>query len=201
MANVNEKEIAIAKVYSQAIFEVSSGRGTTAEVLGEIALLGKLAGESREFANFLSSPMVDEKDRAKAIDKMFRGRLSDVVVDALQVINHKGRLSLLPAIAEQYRQLLRDRDRRVDVLVATAVPLGEKLREEIRAAVARFTGLEPDLHEKVDPSLIGGVVLEVGDRKVDGSVLFEISKYRQRFADRAAREIFRGREAGTAEAS
>lgn len=200
MANVNEKEVAVARVYSQALFDVSTGRGTTAEVLEELAVLGKLASEDREFANFLSSPMIDAKDRQAAIDKMFRGRLSEIVVDTLQVVNRKGRLALLPAIAEQYRQLLRDRDQRVDVFVWTAVPLSEALRSEIRAVVARFTGREPDLRETVDPSLIGGLVLEVGDRKVDGSVLFEISKYRQRFTDRAAREIFRGREAGTAEA-
>lgn len=200
MANVNEKEVAIARVYSQALFSVSTGRNSTAEVLEEISLLGKLASEDPEFANFLSSPMIDAQDRQTAIDKMFRGRLSEVVVDTLQVVNRKGRLALLPSIAEGYRQLLRDRDQRVDVLVWTAVPLSEALRSEIRAVVARFTGRQPDLRETVDPSLIGGLVLEVGDRKVDGSVLFEISKYRQRFTDRAAREIFRGREAGTAEA-
>jgi F-type H+-transporting ATPase subunit delta len=200
MAKVNEKEVAVARVYSKALFDVASGRGTTAEVLEELAGLGKLATEDRHFADFLSSPMIDAKDRRAAIDKMFRGRLSDVVVDGLQVVNRKGRLSLLPAIAEQFRQLLRDRDQRVDVLVSTAVPLSEALRAEITAVVGRFTGRRPDLHEKVDPNLIGGLVLEFGDRKVDGSVLFEISKYRQRFADRAAREIFRGREAGAAEA-
>lgn len=200
MANVNEKEIAIARIYSQALFEVATSHGKSAEVLEEMAGLGELAQTKPDFATFLSSPMVDSADRAVAIDKMFRGRLEDVVVDSLQVINRKGRLSLLPAIAEQYRQLLRDRDQRVDVHVSTAVPLGETLRQQIREVVRRFTGLKPDLHEKVDPTLIGGLVLEVGDRKVDGSVQFEISKYRQRFADRAAREIFRGREAGTAEA-
>jgi F-type H+-transporting ATPase subunit delta len=200
MAKVNEKEVAVARVYSQALFDVASGRGTTAEVLEELAGLGKLATEDRHFADFLSSPMIDAKDRRAAIDKMFRGRLSDVVVDGLQVVNRKGRLYLLPAIAEQFRQLLRDRDQRVDVLVWTAVPLSEALRAEIRKVVGSFTGRHPDLHEKVDPNLIGGLVLEFGDRKVDGSVLFEISKYRQRFADRAAREIFRGREAGAAEA-
>lgn len=200
MSNVNEKELAVAKVYSRAIFEVAAAKGATAEVLEELAGLGQLAVGDRPFADFLSSPMIDAKVRQAAIDKMFRGRLSDVVVDALQVVNRKGRLALLPAIAEQYRQLLRDRDQRVDVLVWTAVPLSESLRAEIRKVVGNFTGRQPDLHETVDPSLIGGLVLEFGDRKVDGSVLFEISKYRQRFADRAAREIFRGREAGPAEA-
>lgn len=201
MGSVNEKEVAVAGVYSQALFEVASGLGKTAEVLEEIGGLGQLARDHQDFATFLASPMVDAKDRQAAIEKMFRGRLSDVVVDTLQVVGRKGRLALLPAIAEQYRQLLRDRDQRVDVLVWTAVPLSDTLRQEIRTVVERFTGRHPDLHETVDPTLIGGLVLEVGDRKVDGSVLFEISKYRQRFADRAAREIFRGREAAAAEAS
>ena len=193
MAKVNEKEVAIARVYSQALFDVASGRGTTAEVLEELAGLGKLASEDRQFADFLSSPMVDAEDRRAAIDKMFRGRLSDVVVDGLQVVNRKGRLYLLPAIAEQFRQLLRDRDQRVDVSVKTAIPLSDALRAEIAATVARFTGRQPELHEEVDPALIGGIVLQVEDKKVDASVLHEISKYRRRFDDRGRREIFRSR--------
>lgn len=191
MANVNEKEIAIARVYSQALFDAA--RGSEAGVLAELGELTKLADRDAGFADFLSSPMIDAKDRARSIEKMFRGHLSDVAVDAIQVINRKGRLALLPAIAEQLRQLLRDRDKRVDVSVKTAIPLSDALRAEIVATVARFTGRQPDLHEEVDPALIGGIVLQVEDKKVDASVLHEISKYRRRFDDRGRREIFRSR--------
>lgn len=194
MAKVNEKEIAIARVYSQALFDVAAASQQETAVLAELADLTRLSEENAAFGEFLASPMIDAKDRARSIEKMLRGRLSDVVVDALQVINRKGRLALLPAIAELFRQLLRDRDRRVDVAVKTAIPLSSELRQEIRATVARFTGREPDLHEVVDPALIGGIVLQVEDQKVDASVLHEISKYRRRFDERGRREIFRSRE-------
>lgn len=193
MANVNEKEMAIARVYSQAL--LAAAAGSEAELLAELGELTRLAAADRGFADFLASPTIDAKDRARSIEKMFRGRLSDVATDALQVINRKGRLALLPAIAEQLRRLLRDREQRVDVSVKTAIPLTGALRQEIRSAVARFTGRQPDLHEVVDPALIGGIVLQVEDQKVDASVLHEISKYRRRFDDRGRREIFRSREA------
>jgi F-type H+-transporting ATPase subunit delta len=195
MANVNEKETAVARIYSEALFQVATAGRQEADVLEQLGDLASLAADQRSFADFLASPMIDAKDRAVSIEKMFRGRLGDVVVDALQVINRKGRLALVPAIAEQFRQLLRDRDQRVDVSVRTAIPLTDGLREEIKAAVAKFTGRQPDLHETVEPELIGGIVLQVEDRKVDASVLHEIGKYRRRFADRGRREIFRSREA------
>jgi F-type H+-transporting ATPase subunit delta len=194
MADVNEKAVGIARVYSRALFEVASAQGKTEEVLEELSWLAGQARSKADFADFLSSPMIDGALRAKSLDAMFRGKLSNVVVDGLQVINRKGRLSLLVAIAELYRRELRDSERRVDVFVRTAQALTPALEAEIAAAMARFTGRKPELHIEVDASLLGGVVLQVEDKKVDASVINEIRRYRRLLEDRAASEIFRSRE-------
>lgn len=194
MAKVNDKELAVARIYSRAMLDLAESQGLADEVLEELQWLAKKANDEEGFHHFLASPMVDPEQRSGSIDKMFRGKLSDVLVDALQVVNRKGRLGLVPTIAETYRQDLRDLRGRVDVHVETAVPLSTALRDKLLSSVAAFTGQTPQLHENVDESLIGGVVLRIGDQKVDASVKNEVRKYRSLLLDLAEREILGDRE-------
>lgn len=194
MAKVNDKELAVARVYSRAMLDLAESQGLADEVLEELQWLAEKAADDDAFLHFLSSPMVDPDLRTGSIDKMFRGKLSDVLVDSLQVVNRKGRLGLLPTIAETYRQDHRDLRGRVDVHVETAVPLSAELRDKLLASVSAFTGQTPHLHENVDESLIGGIVLRIGDRKVDASVKNEVRKYRSLLLDLAEREILGTRE-------
>ncbi len=194
MAKVNDKELAVARVYSRAMLDLAESKGQADEVLDELRWLAGQADQNEGLLHFLSSPMIDPEQRAESIDKMFRGKLSDVLVDSLQVVNRKGRLGLLPTIAETYRQDHRDLRGRVDVYVETAVPLSEALRERLRSTVSKYVGGEPSLHENVDESLIGGIVLRIGDEKVDASVKNEVRKYRSLLLDLAEREILGDRE-------
>jgi F-type H+-transporting ATPase subunit delta len=194
MSKVNDKQFAIARTYSRALLQVSEEKKQADEVLEELAWLADYASENEDFGGFVDNPLLDPGQRAGSIEKMFRGKLSDVLVDTLQVMNRKGRLEILPAVAEAYRQDHRDARNRVDVQVSTAVPLADELREKLRATLAKSTGKTPDLHEEVDPGLIGGIVLRVGDSKVDASVKNEVRKYRKLLLDLAAREILGSRE-------
>src|SRR5436305_443733 len=90
------------------------------------------------------------------------GQASDLLLDSLQVINRKGRLGQLRAIAESYRAALRDLRGWVDVRVRTAVPLDDAQRTRLQEVMAASTGKKPTLIERVDPSLIGGLVVDVG---------------------------------------
>ena len=194
MTRVNDKEIAIARVYSRALLSLAESKGQADEVLEELRWLRRHAAEDESFGNFISSPTIDEDARAGSLEKMFRGRLSDVVVDALQVINRKGRMALLPAVTEAYRQDHRDLRGRVDVHVTTAMALDDAVKSRLKEAAANYSGRQPILHEEVDPSLVGGIVLRIGDEKVDASVKNEVHRYQKLLLDLAAREIQGTRE-------
>ncbi|MEM1177237.1 MAG: ATP synthase F1 subunit delta [Acidobacteriota bacterium] len=194
MPRFNDKELAVARVYGRALLSLADNAGQAEEVLEELMWLADYAKDDAGFSRFISSPTVDENERGASLEKMFRGRLSDLVVDALQVINRKGRMALLPAVAETYRQDHRDLRGHVDVHVRTAVPLSDGLRQKVHAAVAGYSGLEPKLHESVDESLIGGIVLQIGDRKIDASVKNEVHRYRKLLLALAEREILGDRE-------
>lgn len=193
MSAKHEKQIAVARVYAEALHRLAEARGQAEELLAELRWLSDQIAERPELEHFASSPLIDAGDRAASLEKMFRGRLQDVTVDGLQVINRKGRLDILPAIAEAYAARHRELRGQVDVEVVTARAIGDATRERIRKALADYTGREPDMTETVDPSLIGGIVLRVGDQKADASVRSKILTVRRLLQERSAREIHKSR--------
>jgi F-type H+-transporting ATPase subunit delta len=192
MAGLNDKHLAVARVYSQAILDLAEEQGIADQVGDDLSELSRYVSENEEFASFLASPLIDAGERQVAIEKILRGRVSDLLVNALQVVNRKERMLLVPAIAETYRQELRDLRGRVDVQVKTPVALPAALREKLKTAVTHFTGRQPDLIEKVDPTLLGGMVVQIGDDKIDASVASQLKAMSEALQKRASQEIVRG---------
>jgi F-type H+-transporting ATPase subunit delta len=133
--------------------------------------------------------MVDAEARSAAIDKTFHGRASEVLVNTLQVMNRRNRLDLLEALKAAYGRDLDRARKRQSVEVATAVPLTATSRARLEKAVSKITGCDTRLIESVDESLIGGLVVRVGDEKIDTSVARSLSLLKQKFEERASAEV------------
>jgi len=192
MASLDDKHLAVARIYSLAILDLAERQGIADAVGEDLQELARYTAQNPEFADFLASPLIDAPERQAAIEKILRGRVSDLLVDALQVVNRKERMILVPAITETYRQELRDRRGRVDVFVRTPVELPAGLRDKLRQAVVHFTGKQPELIEKVDPKLLGGMVVQIGDDKIDASVFSQLKTLSEALLQRASQEIVRG---------
>jgi F-type H+-transporting ATPase subunit delta len=167
-------------------------RGEADELREELAAVAAQVEHDPAFRAFLTTPRVDSTARARALERIFRNRASDLLVDSLQVLNRKGRIGLLPAIAAAYGEAHDRLRKRVEVDIASAVPLTDAQRQALRAAVARRSGLEAILEETIDPALIGGMVIRIGDQKADASVATKIHALGQALLARASREIQRG---------
>ncbi|MBI4717743.1 MAG: ATP synthase F1 subunit delta [Planctomycetes bacterium] len=189
MASTGDKAIGVARVYAQAILSLAESHGEADRVLVELMGLASYVERSPEFETFCTSPTIDAESRKRSVEKMFRGKVSDVLTDALQVVSRKDRLELLREIAEQYRLAHEDLRGRVDVYVRTAVPLPGPLRDRVAETARRYSGREVDLVETVDESLIGGMVISIGDRKFDTSVSTQLKALAMRLSERASKEI------------
>jgi F-type H+-transporting ATPase subunit delta len=192
MANVDGRDPGIARVYARAMLDLAAAQGQADDLLAELAELGRAIAGDPDLAAFLASPLVGEQARAEVLEKTFRGRASDLLVDALGVINRKGRLGLLPAIVEAYRGEYRELRGLVDARVTTAVPLAPGQRASLDEAIARFTGKRPELIERVDPAILGGLVVEVAGEKIDTSLATRLQDVGVALAQRAALELHRG---------
>jgi len=159
----------------------------------ELADVAGLLDGQPEFEAFLSNPTIGSEVRQRMIEKVFRGRFSDVLVDSLQVLNRKDRLGLIRSIVNAYRLLHDELMKRIEVHVRTAVPLNEVLRAKLRAKLAAKTGKQAELVEVVDETLIGGMIVQIHDEKYDNSVLRKLLTIGRNLLDRASREIYSGR--------
>ena len=189
MVSFSEQEMAIARIYADSILELASATGDVEVLLHELAELAGHADADPEFHAFLASPTVDTAHRCAAIEKLFRDRCTDLLVDSLQVMNRKGRLGLVPALAQAYRQAHKQLQGRIDVHVRSAVPLTDAHRDMLRGVVRDRTGKDADLIEAIQESIIGGLVIQVGDQKLDSSVARKLRTLSVRLMERAALEI------------
>lgn len=189
MARFDDEMLAVARVYADAMLELAEKRGEAESLNDELAELARLYERDPGFRDFVTSPLIDAEEREGSIERVFRGRASELLVDSLQILNRKGRMALVPAVAEVFRRLYRAHLRQVEVDVISAVALSDGQRERLEAAIRRRTGREAMLSESVDPSLLGGMVVRLEDQKIDASVATQLERLSETLLDRASREL------------
>ncbi len=192
MASIDEGSLGIARLYARAMLQVAEEQGGAESLGEELESLVALRQSDPDLGRFLSSPVLDRDRRGESLDRMLRGRASDLLVDSLQVINKKGRLALLDQMLEVYQEALRGLRGQVEVKVTTAVPLTEQQRADIVERTSAYTGKDAFLKEIVDADLLGGLVVQIGDQKVDMSVRRDLQLLGTAFARRLSREVLGG---------
>jgi F-type H+-transporting ATPase subunit delta len=180
----------IARTYAQALLDAAEKRGQAQEVLDQLdSLVHDVFAAKPEFEGFLASRAISRKRKPPVIRSAFQGRASDVFLNFLLVLNDHERLDLLRPILSAYRQLYEERTHRVRVRVRSAVPLPDdqrqRLEQELRAAFQR----EPILETRVDPDLLGGLVVQVGDWVYDGSIRSRLAEIRNHLIESSSYEI------------
>ncbi len=194
MAGSQAEEQSLARVWSDAVFHLAASRGVEDSMLEEWRGLVELLDRDKDVKAVMVSPLVKNEEKRHLIEKSFRGKASDLFVDTLQVMRSKGRLGLVRFVAAAFQDTWMAAKNQIEVRVTSAVPLSAELRQSLAAAASRFAGKEALLVEKVDPGLLGGLVVRVGDQKFDDSVARELELLLAAFAARGSRELPRIQE-------
>ena len=166
-----------ARRYAEAAFEVATRDGQLDAWRAELDQAAQLAGDERAL-EVLANPAIPVEQRADALRDMLGSRVSGPVQNLVQLLLRRGRIDQLPRVAAEFRRL---DDRRQGVIHATVTSAAELTRDEVRALVARLeqqTGGRVALEEEVDPSLLGGLIVRIGDRLIDGSVRGRLERLR-----------------------
>ena len=185
------EERALAETWCDAVFRIAASRGVEDELLEEWRGIVELLDRDAQLEAVLVSPLVTSEEKRQIIEKSFRGKASDILVDTLQVLRGKGRLGLLRALASAFERAWMESKNLVEAHVTSAVPLSPEIRQELKAVLSSLTQKEAQLVEEVDPDILGGLVVRVGDRKFDDSVSREIELLLAAFAARGSRELQR----------
>jgi len=183
---------AVANVYARSLYELAEAQGGPTEVestLGQLEDILELARSNPDFAEFLSSRILSERQREGSLRKILTGRVSDLVLRFMLVLNEKDRLSHLPPITASLDAIVQEAFGRVEIDVFTPAPLDASQINDIRNRLARALGKEVILHPYTEPKMIGGVKLRIGDRLIDGSLASSLRRVRDQLNNSGAATI------------
>lgn len=166
----------VARVYTEALYEIAREKSMVEEAGGELEQVRDLLEKESQFSLFLDSPLLETKTKLDLLHRALSGNVSDLILDFMSLLLEKGRFGALPSIAEAYREIADAHAGRSRVQVTSAKPLSDALRQEIRTTVSRALGREIVLQDRVEPALVGGAVITIGDTVYDGSLATRLSK-------------------------
>lgn len=180
----------VAQVYAQAFLAVAEKQNVVEGSLQELELVVREVVEGvPRVQEFLRSGVVNRENKEWVLRKALEGKLSAFVLNFLLVVNRHHRLDSLRAVLVACREIDDERHGRLPVEVTSAVRLGDELAERIRQRLREVLQKEPILTQRVDPRLLGGMVVRVGDRVYDGSVATQVERLREQILKRSVHEI------------
>ncbi|MCS7189811.1 MAG: ATP synthase F1 subunit delta [Bacteroidia bacterium] len=170
----------IAKRYAQALFELALRRNEIEEVAQDVQNILSLYQESRLFRLLLESPIYRGQQKIQWLRPVLEERLFPMLWTFIQLVIRRGREHLLNETCQAFLEKYDQYKRRVRVRLRAAKPLSETLRERFTEKIGRaYQAVEVVIEESVEPSLIGGFILEIGTRAADLSVQGYLSEIRK----------------------
>lgn len=180
----------VATIYARALLGAADSTGATESVLDEVdSFVADVLGPHPKFAEVLESALVSPDDKLAMLDRVIGRQARPVVLNFLKVLTKRGRFAAVADVARIARRLFDDRLGRTAVDVTTALPLPSTESLALRDRLRTLFGGEPVLHPQVDPEIIGGVILRIGDQVYDGSVATQLARARAQMIDRSIHEI------------
>jgi F-type H+-transporting ATPase subunit delta len=172
----------VARRYAAALFDVAEKSGATDRALADVRALRDLVEGHEELRKVFASPAIPASRKKAVLDAIVaRAGLASVeVVRLAELLAGRDRLALVGAVASAFEARVNEARKIVPAEVVTAEPLDATSRTAIASALGRATGNEVRLTERVDPSLVGGLVARVGSLVFDGSITRQMERLRQR---------------------
>ncbi|MDQ2865143.1 MAG: ATP synthase F1 subunit delta [Candidatus Eremiobacteraeota bacterium] len=159
-----------ARRYATAVFSLASGKDATERIGNDLATIAKAIGEDAVTQEFYRAPTVDRKNKEQALSVAFTGRVDEVALNTLLLLVRKRREALLDSLLVEYRKLEQTARGAEPLTVTTARTLPESQLRSIVERLEHVYGKKFDVSVRHDPSLIGGLRIMMGDRRVDGTV-------------------------------
>lgn len=167
----------LAKVYAQAALDAAGDQQD--KVMEELETLGsEVLAQFPEFHSVLSSALVSQEEKLEMIDRVFGSRLSATTINFLKVLAAHDRLEILPQVIRSAAQIWESRSGRIPVEIQLAMETSPELIEEMVTALRARFKKEPVVHTVINPELLAGFVVRVGDQVLDASARTNFEKAR-----------------------
>lgn len=199
MAEENQKiptvfdtdKASLGDVYAKALLGAGNKSGNADKLLGELDAVVGVVDKLPKLQSILESPQIAADAKQAILQKAFGGKLSKDMLNFLQIVGNKGRFDCLSQISSSANRLYDEMSGNVQAEIVTAEPVDDSVAQDIAAQLEKALGKKVTVKTVVDPKIIGGMVIRIGDTIHDGSVVNQLSQVRTK-AIKSASDAIRG---------
>ncbi len=170
----------IAKRYAQALFDIAKEENRYLDYYNELKQFSAILDQNENLRDFFSNPVFDRDEKKAVIGEVLKKTgISSTTVNFLKLLVDKGRIGHLGEIEDGYEGLMDEVLKKARIQVKTAYPLSGELSDGLKKALEKITGKEVEMLIEEDRSLIGGIVVKVGDTLYDGTIKSQLNNIRE----------------------
>ncbi len=173
------QQTTIARNYAEALLELARADEAVELYAQEVQVIADLLRSEPDFRLLLETPKIDSSQKKGVVRELFEGRVPKRLLHFLLIVIDKRRGRLLPSIADEFSDLVDEHFGRLKVEVTTALEPDDELKADLKGRLGRLLGKDVLPRYRVDPKLIGGVVVRVEDRIMDGSLRHRLQMLRR----------------------
>ena len=178
-------ELTVGARYAKSLIDLAQDENILEEVKKDMELFIEVVKHNHELHAVLRNPIISHDKKVKILDAIFGGKVSKATVGFFKIMISKSRGEVLYYTAQEFINQYNAKKNIIKALVTSATPLSAANQKQIADLVAAEVGGDIILQTKVDPALIGGFVLTVGDRQIDTSIASSLKKLKLEFAQKA----------------
>lgn len=170
-----------ANRYAKAILQLAEEGKKIQQLSSDFNKLEELIKKSKDFRLLLSSPVINNEKKKKAINALFKNKVDEITLRFLLLLTAKNREALLSSIILQYKELLDEKNNIVNAEVTTVAPFTDTQTQELKKKLERITKKTVRLFFRIDTKLIGGFQVRIQDTIFDGSIFQQFKLMKDRF--------------------
>jgi len=179
----------IAKKYSQALFELGKEENRLLELREQLADNVSTIEEYTDLEKLLFHPGVTPVDKKKILQDIFSCSISEEIMNFMKLLIDKRREKYIRVIYNNFVELINKENEILEVEVISAVEISAELKDKLEQKLVNLSGYKIILKERVAPDIIGGLILKIGDRIIDGSIKHDLELLRDRIAEISVSEL------------
>ena len=160
----------IANRYAEALFQLSEEENISKEIYWELQDVVQLVKKKKDLDNVFKSPLVAKNEKIDLIEALFNGKINNNLKNFLKILVEKGRISSLQSIELTFKELLNEKHNILEGTVISAVALTAEKVKELEETLSKKYNKNITLENKVDKSILGGVLVRLGNIQIDGSI-------------------------------
>jgi F-type H+-transporting ATPase subunit delta len=164
-------ESRVASRYVKSLLGLAVEQGALEQVHNDMLLFDRICEQNRSFVLMLKNPIIKHSKKRDILEALFKGKVHDLTMAIFDIITRKNREALLPAIANEFHQAYNVYKNISTATITTAFPIDNELRSQFEGMVKSISKKDKvELKEEIDKDMIGGFVLDVGDKQIDASL-------------------------------